>query len=413
MSLRVRTWESPLRAASVGRRAVILSGLTLPLGPMITGAAPTRALQQARSAQKARLTLPTPTGHLRLGTVSLYLIDKSRPDPWVPSIPYRGLMIQIWYPARAVDGHPRAPLMTPATARVFEKQQDLPVLSWPITDAHLGAPVRQREGGWPVVLYSPGLGDERWETTCLVEDLASHGYIVVTIDHIHDASVVVLPDGQVETYAVPALTSQVITKEIESRVADVRFVLDQLAVINGGGNPGHEPWPLPRGLDTALDLGRVGMFGHSDGGSTTAHAMHADARIKAGADMDGTLWTPQAVAGSDRPLLLFGEQDLSPFEASTWAEFWKKQRGPKLQLSLLGSKHATFTDFAALVPQLAPILGEPPSWVVEGIGTINGDRAVAVVRAYLGAWFDTYLRDYDSRLLTGPSARYPEVRFVR
>ena len=38
---------------------------------------------------------------------------------------------------------------------------------------------RQRDGGWPVVLYSHSLGGERSETTCLVEDLASQGYVVV------------------------------------------------------------------------------------------------------------------------------------------------------------------------------------------------------------------------------------------
>jgi hypothetical protein len=193
---------------------------------------------------------------------------------------------------------------------------------------------------------------------------------VVTIDHIHDAGVVELPGGRVETIAVPPPPSQddnqQTTKEIDSRVADVRFVLDQLAVIDHGGNPDHEDRPLPRGLRGALDLGRTGMFGQSDGGSTTVHAIHADARIAAGVDLDGTLWTPQAVDGSDRPLLLFGRQDLDSFEAATWAEFWTKQRGPKLQLTLEGSTHDTFTDFAALVPQAAPILGKPPSWVIQG-----------------------------------------------
>ena len=154
------------------------------------------------------------------------------------------------------------------------------------------------------------------------------------------------------------------------------------------------------------------MFGQSDGGSTTAHAMHADARIKAGVDLDGTLWTPQARAGSDRPLLLFGRQDLDAFEAATWAEFWKTQRGPKLWLNLKDSTHATFTDFAALLPQVAPILHKPPSWVIEGIGTINGQRAVAVERTYIGAYFDRYLRHHDSPLLAGPSPSYPEILFA-
>lgn len=63
-------------------------------------------------------------------------------------------------------------------------------------------------------------------------------------------------------------------------------------------------------------------------------------------------------------------------------------------------------------PQAAHILHEPPSWVVELIGTINGPRAVTVERAYLNAWFDTYLRRRSSPLLIGPSPRYPEVVFA-
>jgi len=393
---------------------MLLSAAVLPLGLLTARGASATTL---RSAPQARLTLPAPTGHRRTGTVTLHLVDPSRPDPWVPAQRVRELMIQLWYPAAAADGYPRAPYMTAATARAYEKIMSLPALNWPVTAAHLGAPVHQRAGGWPVVLYSHSLGGERFETTSLVQDLASRGYVVVTIDHVHDADVVVLPDGRVATCEVPAPTvdapTPVTTKEIESRVADVRFVLDQLAVLNGGGNPDHEHRTLPRGLRGALDLRRTGMFGQSDGGSATAHALHVEPRLTAGVNLDGTLWTPQAIAGSDRPLLLFGRQGLDSFEARTWAQFRTRQPGPRLQLSLKGSTHDTFTDFAALVPQVAPILGEPPSWVVKGIGTINGPRAVAVERAYIAAYFDTYLRHHVSGLLNGPSPRYPEVAFTR
>ena len=339
----------------ITRRTALLSGLALPLGLLAARAAPAAA---AGPTTATRLTLPAPTGRLRTGTVTLHLVDPSRSDPWVPSVRARELMVQFWYPARAVDGYDRAPYMTPATARAYEKLQGLPRLNWPVTSAYLGAPVRPREDGWPVVLYSHSLGGERSETTSLVEDLASHGYVVVTIDHVHDAGVVVLPDGTVATCEVPAPTTDgptpTTTKEIESRVADVGFVLDELARINRGGNPDHERRPLPPGLCGALNLGRTGMFGQSDGGSTTAHALHAETRLTAGVNLDGTLWTPQATAGSGHPLLLFGRQDLDPFEAATWTELWRVQRAPKLRLNLKGSTHATFTDFAPLVPQVLP-----------------------------------------------------------
>lgn len=432
-SSRVRPWESSpresspraadVRAADVRRRAVLLSGLGVPLGllaariPQASAAAPARAAAAATAAGRApspRLILPAPTGPCRLGTVSLDLIDPSRPDPWVPGIPFREMIVSVLYPALEVSGHPREPYFTPIVARAYEQQLGVATpLNWPITHARLRAPVFPRVGGWPVVLYAPGLGDERNNTTAIAEDLASHGYVVVTIDFVHDSGVVELPDGRLAESAVPEPTLPVTIKEVVSRAEDVSFVLDQLAVINRGGNPDHEQRPLPRGLRGSLNLDRTGMFGHSDGGSTTAHVMHTDSRVKAGVDLDGTLWTPQAVAGSGGALLLFGEQTLAAAEASSWDEFWPGQRGPKLQLSLLGSEHATFTDFAPLVPQAAPILGEPASWVTELIGTINGLRALTVERTYIRAWFDTHLGHHGTHLLAGPSPLFPEVQFVR
>jgi hypothetical protein len=47
------------------------------------------------------------------------------------------------------------------------------------------------------------------------------------------------------------------------RAADTRFVLDELAVLNKGGNPDAEHVRLPKGLAGSLDLNRIGMFGWS------------------------------------------------------------------------------------------------------------------------------------------------------
>jgi predicted dienelactone hydrolase len=417
MSLGIPIRHRHGRADPVRRRAALLSAAMVALALPIAVAGPATALPSPPPrSSTAQFTLPESTGHQLVGTTTLHLVDASRPDPWVPTQHVRELAVQLWYPASTVAGYPRTSWLTPDTARAYEKANNLPVLDWPITDGHLSAPVHQRPGGWPVVLYSPGMGGQRQETTAVVEDLASHGYIVATIDAVHDSGVVVLPGGRVETTAIPELTDDnelaVTTKMVVSRAADTGFVLDQLAAISRGGNPDREHRPLPRGLRGALDLDHVGMFGHSDGGSTTAHAMHVDPRIRAGVDMDGTLWTPEAVAGSDRPLLLFGRQDLDSFEARTWSEFRTNQRGPMLQLSLTGSAHGTFSDLAVLGPQAAPILGIPAENVTAAFGTINGVRAVAVIRAYLNAFFGRYLGHHASPLLTGPSARFPEVQFV-
>lgn len=88
------------------------------------------------------------------------------------------------------------------------------------------------------------------------------------------------PGGRVEVSRQPN-TPAAITKAAAVRVADTRFVLDELAVLNSGVNPDAAHRPLPAGLAGALDLARIGMFGHSLGGATAANAMAADPRIGA------------------------------------------------------------------------------------------------------------------------------------
>ena len=106
-------------------------------------------------------------------------------------------------------------------------------------------------------------------------------------------------------------------------------------------------------------------------------------------------WTTSDPAGGGRrlrrALLLFGEQTLAAAEASSWDESWPTQRGTEAPAQPPGLAAATFTDFATLVPQAAPILGEPPSWVTDLVGTINGPRAVTVERTYIRAWFQEHV----------------------
>ena len=408
------------------RRLLALSAATAAVGGLdllpaaaSAAAAPRSAAHSSASAQgrAARavplLTLPAPTGGDRIGTVALHLVDPSRRDPWAPTPRPRELMVQLWYPAQQERGHPAAPWISPGAVPHFEASWNIPSGSvrLPTTSGRVGAPVRQQRP-CPVLLFSPGYGMDRSAGTGLVEELASHGYLVVAIDHTYDASEVEFPGGRIETALLPADPSdRLVVAEAGVREADARFVLDRIEELNAGRNPDAEHRPLPRGLRGAFDLDRIGMFGHSLGGCTTAAAIHDDRRIKAGLSLDGQFVGPSAPAGSDRPFLLLSSDHDDPFPG--WAAFWANQRGPKLELRLKGSTHDSFTDGEVFVPQLAPVLGLTPAEVVDQIGTGAPLRSVSVQRAYLRAFFDRYLRDGDGALLRGPSAHYPEMRFVR
>ncbi|MGJ6970044.1 alpha/beta hydrolase family protein [Streptosporangium sp. G11] len=369
----------------------------------------------ARTPAPVRLTLPAPSGPHPIGTVWLHLVDRARIDPWQPSRPARELMVQLWYPARAARGHPFAPWMSPAAVPFFEQAQGIPpgTLLLPTSHARVAAPVDRGRRGRPVVVYSPGLRSDRSLGTLLVEELASHGYLVVAVDHTYDADQVEFPGGRVERFAITGdVDDALIGKALVVRTADTRFVLDQLTALNAGHNVDAGRRRLPPTLTGAFHLPRTGMLGHSLGGATAAAAMRADQRLRAGVNLDGSLLSP-ATAGTDRPFLLFGSDPGPGPEDPSWDRFWAGQHGWKRELALTGSTHTSFTDLETLLPQAAASLGLTPSQVAQAIGTLAPYRAIRAQRDYVRAFFDLHLRHHDSHLLQHPSPRYPQIRFIR
>jgi hypothetical protein len=414
---------------------------------------------QRSSASKAgvRLTLPPPTGRFGIGTIALHLVDYSRQDPFLPAPQPRELMISIWYPAHDVGSglapwipqvavpFLRAGLIPPPLVQVagpggIVGPQPGPPLTipldavyFPITHARLGAPAARGLAGCPVLLYSPGDETDREFCTAQAEDLASHGYVVVTIDHTYEAPEVVFPGGRVALQVNPQPRG---TAVLTTRIADARFVLSSLETLTAGGNPDAGRRALPPGLAQILDLSRTGMFGHSLGGDTAAQVMAADDRATAGIDLDGSIVpavpsTPAtagelagevATAIGGRPFMIMTSAGHGPFaipgqfKDPTLAGFWANLTGWRLFLTMPGAQHLSYTDYEDFLSQLTAagvISATQASEVVTPyIGTIAPGQAVAAERAYIRAFFDLQLRNLNDQLLDGPSARYPEVEFL-
>ncbi|WP_430332984.1 alpha/beta hydrolase family protein [Rhodococcus sp. ACT016] len=376
------------------------------------------------------VVLPEPSGGADVGTTTLHLVDSKRADPWRPDQP-RELMVTVTYPAADTTDHPlahyvsteAAPTATRGLAAALHLPIDVENLLGFHTNAHTGAPVvATADRGLPVVLFSPGAGVPRILGTGEAEDLASRGYVVVSIDHTYEALAVEFPGGRIAegipSPEDPAQAGQWVKAALEARVADTRFVLDELTALADGENPDAEQRTLPDGLGRALDLSHVGMFGHSLGGFTAAEAMARDTRIDAGVNLDGMVGIGDevdlaATRGLDRPLLLMSSQQIADMEGvePSWTEFWDDTRGWARELVLSGSGHYSFTDLETLVPPIAATVA--PDMTGQYIGTIAPDRATLATREYVAAMFDRFLRHRAAPLLDGPNAEFPEVRYVR
>jgi dienelactone hydrolase len=363
---------------------------------LAVAAALTVALATPASAETTP-SLPTPTGHQPAGVTALSLTDTSRPDPWVPSVPYRELMVSVFYPATSAHG-PKKQYMTPLESQRNLERQNIPglpldVFSTVRTNAVVDAKPAGRWHSLPLVVLSPGWTQPRATLTALAEDLASRGYVVAAIDHTHENRATTFPDGHVTGCEACEVDDRpgFWEKLAQVRSKDTSFVLDELLRSKWGA---------------LIDPARIGMAGHSAGGAITTQAMLADPRIRAGADIDGSVHVPLPASGLSRPFLFLGSMDSytpgTPGPYDDWETDWTHLTGWKRWLMVSGTVHNSFTDLGVLAAQLGVDLG----------ASIDANRALTITRNYVSAFFDRNLRCRPQPLMAAPSPAYPEVTFI-
>ncbi|MGW4891566.1 alpha/beta hydrolase [Kitasatospora sp. NPDC004240] len=347
--------------------------------------------------------LPAPTVRRPVGTTALHLVDRDREDPFAPTPRPRELMVQLWYPALPAPGRPLAPYTSPGVAATIEADLSLNPGTLAAVRPHARLDAPALPGRLPLLLLGHGRGGHRSDCTALAEELAAHGYLVAAIDHTYDAGAVEFPDGRLVLGALPQTPDDWDAqerKEIAVRVGDLRFVATELTGRRLAA-PGRGGLPCP-------DPGRIGVLGHSMGGAAAAEAIRQDRRFAAGLDLDGGLFgSPVAQEGLDRPFLLLTSLE----DHATWQQWREHQRAWGRQLRLGGAGHLTFTD----VPHFAGPGGVagvwPPELYAELLGTVAAERSTELVRVYVRAFFDRFLRGHRSPLLDGPAQRYPEIAF--
>ncbi|MYS81481.1 alpha/beta hydrolase [Embleya scabrispora] len=406
-------------ASAVPAAALLLAGGIARARPASARPVPARS-DEPGPATDGMLRLTPPTGPYAVGTTTLYLVDRSRPDPWEP-IPVREVMVTVFYPARTVRGCPVAPQLSAGAGQAFVTaapltHPQLPAagVDWAATATHAYTNAPARTERRPVLLYSPGGGDPRGMGTGVAEELASRGYVVVSIDHSGDGAVVEFPvdtqgrDDRVRWTVLrfdPRTDPGMFRTMIDTRIADTRFVLDRLTVLAGGGNPDPTGAPLPDGLHRALDLRRVGVYGHSAGGTTAAETMYEDRRIAAAINLEGYLDHPSpgpgrdgelyAIArdGTDRPLLLLGTDGFTDRRNldRSWSALRAHSRRPVPLRRVEPAAHHVFTDHAVFAPRLQAAGLMSAADRIALIGPIDPAVSVPTVRRYIHAFFARHL----------------------
>lgn len=359
---------------------------------------------------------PRPTGPYAIGTMTYHWVDANRAEIFAVPSDHRELMVQIWYPAKASPSARRAPYVQ--DPRVLWSVADLLHLprfifshvKYVTTNGIPSAPAADG-GPFPVLVFSHGRGGFRGDNTFQVEELASHGYIVATIDHPGASSGVVFPDGRLASFDPrmfdPAHPGhpKFYDVAIPYLAQDVSFTLDQLAALNRVD---------PNGILTGrLDLQRTGMFGVSLGGAITAEASKLDPRIRAALMMDVFMPADVVQSGLKQPAMWISrdpkymklehwtQEDIDE-TVTTMRTVYESKSSDAYLVLVDGMFHANFSDLPFLTP-LSSRLGMT--------GPINANRGHDIVNAYSLAFFNRYLKGQPAPLLDGPSAQFPEVVF--
>jgi len=244
-----------------------------------------------------------PEGPFPVGTKVYRWIDESRPEEATPTPDdRRNVIVQAWYPGVPgaqgdlepyLDSGPSGDSVGVLPGFLLGR------FGQTETHARVGIPVSTDQPSWPVLIFLTGYGGVRGVYTSVVAGLASWGFVVLAVDHPYEAAVVELADGTlartVEDFQ-PGDQDRTGFMEgrLALRVADVKFVLDQL------GQSGR----LGPGWEGRVDLDRIGIVGHSFGGASGAAAMAADHRIVGAVNLDGTLYGPIPGTTVRRPFLV-------------------------------------------------------------------------------------------------------------
>ncbi|WP_266364395.1 alpha/beta hydrolase [Tellurirhabdus rosea] len=357
------------------------------------------------------VTTPEPTGAYGVGRRLLEWTDESRREPADSTQPRR-LPIWVWYPApKQPASKAERPLpddwAAAQNAYLSTKigAEGAAFLNQLTIRAVTAAPVSPGNEAFPVLVFGPGHTWLPTDYSTLVEELVSHGFVVVGYVPTGLASATRLQNGRIFKQSLDIHQQDVCFD-------DALFVRRNLKVLDAPGS-----W-----LRGRLALDKVGAFGHSQGGAAAVVAGARDSTIRAVVNLDSDLMGTALRVRMLQPALMISHDERPDLAAETQEGFrrgrerseyrrhadWVRatDKAPvALRLRIDHTQHMNFADLALIPPGVM----SPPQRR-NRLGTLDGRRSLRVAADLTRLFFDQVLKRGEPLKLEIIEKTYPDVQ---
>jgi dienelactone hydrolase len=301
------------------------------------------------------------TGDKKIETVSYTLTDMNRYETFSDMKENRKVTIQFWYPA-------------------------------------------EENETYPLVVFSHGAFGFRGSNASTFESLASSGYVVCSIDHTYHSFFTKQVDGKMVIANMDFINDAMAAQNgvyddektyelshewLKLRADDMNFVLDNIKnqVVNSASDE----------LFKKINIDKIGVFGHSLGGATSAEIGRERRDIDAVIVLDGTMFGEESSFENGKALLnttpypvpmlnIYNEEHYT--QAKELGDAYSNMLATKngvdaKQVVIDNAGHLNFTDLPAFSPFLAKLLGT---------GSVNSRYCIETTNQIIVDYFNHYLK---------------------
>lgn len=361
--------------------------------------------------------LPKPSGNYKIGSDYIHLKTEREEEITINSDDKRELMIKAWYPAN-IKNEEKEAYLNDGDRISFAAKYGLPSSTFNYLNAietnTYKAP-KVADSKFPVLLFSHGSYSKASGYYAIIEDIVSHGYIVLNINHTYESTGTQFPDGSIKFYN-QAYDKRYISNQKMAELAwkmqqdynnakteNERFIASDFALKNyipgviskrwskdiSSVIDALENWNKNSFLANHLDTSKIGVFGHSQGGTSVGQSILDDKRVTVGVNLDGIQWGNMIDTSLTKPFLYISADWKAPHPNYNKYAYRNSSNSDFYEAKIKNSGHATFMDIPLMIN--VPQLNES--------GTINPKEAYKAINKTIISFFDNHLKNQNNNLL--------------